>query len=368
MPKPVSFGIIGRGWRAGCYARIAHMLPGQFHVMGIAARTADLAPSFGRIPVYHKLAELLSAKPDFVVLAVSKEAAAPYLLELAKQNIPVLAETPPAPSLNQLAELYRSLPPGTASQIQAAEHYALQPHHAARLQAICNGLIGAVHEASLSVAHGYHAIHLFRRYLAISRIEEAAVRMQGHRSIQPVVKGPHRGQLPEIRQLIHASRDSAILEFPSGQTGWYDFTREQYFSPIRKSRLLIRGEQGELENNKLRYINNQFQLIQLRLDRCVSGGESSLDPVSLQHLSLGQEVLYSNPFAGIPFSDEEIGVAVRLQRMNDYMQGAESYYSLHDACVDTYLAYSMEEAIAANGSLTVMPFEDWIRSRLPSSS
>ena len=35
-------------------------------------------------------------------------------------------------------------------------------------------------------------------------------------------------------------------------TVFYDFDKEQYFSPIRKDRLLIRGERGEFENNCVR--------------------------------------------------------------------------------------------------------------------
>ena len=72
--KPSRFGVVGTGWRAQFYLRLAGLLPAQLEVVGIVGRTQDSAEQSARrwdVPAYGSLPELVNAqRPDFVVSAV----------------------------------------------------------------------------------------------------------------------------------------------------------------------------------------------------------------------------------------------------------------------------------------------------------
>ena len=146
----VPFAIVGAGWSAGFYVRVARALPGIFRVAGVLTRDAGRAPhasdAWG-VPVRSSIDEMLADRPAFVVLAVPRTAT-PYLLrELSDARVPVLAETPPAPDLDGLAGLADLA--ASDARIQVAEQYQFQPLHAARLALVASGRLGTVSQAQL---------------------------------------------------------------------------------------------------------------------------------------------------------------------------------------------------------------------------
>ncbi len=76
--------------------------------------------------------------PEFVVLAIKRGCVTDYLLELFEKGIPVLTETPPGESQEDLQKLwsaYEKYQP----KIQVAEQYFLQPLYASWHKAIAAG-------------------------------------------------------------------------------------------------------------------------------------------------------------------------------------------------------------------------------------
>jgi predicted dehydrogenase len=134
MVKPITFAVIGGGWRAEFFFRIAQAMPEKFRIAGCLAKTeatrARLKAGWG-FPVFDDLNALLNEGPEFVVTSVPRAASGPLLVQLASQDMPVLAETPPASDLQGLIELWKNLP--NNARVQVAEQYPFQPLHAARL-------------------------------------------------------------------------------------------------------------------------------------------------------------------------------------------------------------------------------------------
>ena len=93
-----NYMIIGYGWRADFYYRIARLLPEQFSicagVLRTEARAKEVALKEG-IFATADLDQALERKPDFAVLCVPRDFAKDYLLKLMEIGIPVLCETPP---------------------------------------------------------------------------------------------------------------------------------------------------------------------------------------------------------------------------------------------------------------------------------
>lgn len=78
-----------------------------------------------------------------------------------------LAETPPAPDLAGLHELWRRV--SDSGLVQVAEQYTRMPAHAARLALVDSGVIGTPTRVDVSSTHQYHAVSLIRAFLGVGR-------------------------------------------------------------------------------------------------------------------------------------------------------------------------------------------------------
>ncbi|MDF2924950.1 MAG: oxidoreductase [Paenibacillaceae bacterium] len=343
----ITFAIVGGGWRSEFYLRIAAALPDRFHVAGVLLRDPQKRLALSHrwnVRAYTDISELEGDwSVDFTVLTVSKTAAPEWITGLTERGIAVLAETPPAPDADSLRLLRRSLSP--EARIQVAEQYPLQPLHHARTALIRAGKIGEPVHVQASVAHGYHGISLIRQWLGHQGAVPCTI--SGQRLVSSVLEGRVRDKLPEAERLKESTQDLALFQFDNGQSAVLDFTYDQYFSPIRRNRLLIRGTRGEIRDSCVDYMADFRTAFSGVLQRVMTGGEGSLEPLSLEGVLWGEQWLYRNPFHPVPLTDEELAIAELLLRMGQYAKGETgAAYSFQEAAVDTELAFCMEQALA----------------------
>lgn len=348
--KKTTFGILGGGWRAEFYLRIAKALPEEFEVGEIwvrdEAKARDLEARWG-VKATADLEGFLGRRAfSFAVLSLTRSVAGAYMERLAKLDIPVLTETPPAESLEGLLRLYERVG-GLASRVQVAEQFIHQPMHAARLAVARSGLLGGVSHVQVSAGHGYHGISLIRHLLGIG-FEDAEIR--GEQIVSPLIQGPNRHGLPPQEVLTDSRQDLALLCF-GGRTALYDFTYDQYFSRIRGHRVLIRGHRGEIEGREVRFLRDYRTPVALELRRVDAGQDGTLEGYYHEGVLCGSDWVYRNPFPGARLSDEEIAMAVCLRNMADYAHGGPSFYGLAEASQDQYLSLLMAEAIQTGRSV-----------------
>jgi predicted dehydrogenase len=359
MNKLISFGLVGGAWRAEFFFRIAKALPERFQVVGCVTKNAarrERIKAGWNIPVFDHVDDLLSRKPDFVVTSVPWAASGPILLELALQNVPVLAETPPAADLAALTHLWTSLPPN--ARIQVAEQYAFQPLHAARLAFVRAGKIGNVSEAQVSIAHGYHGISLIRKFLNIG-FEDAVIHALDFKS--PLVAGPDRSGPPPAEKEIESLQTIAHLQFGQ-KLAVFDFTGDQYFSWIRSHRLLVRGDRGEINNLDAAYLDDFRTPVRIRFERNDAGLTGNLEGHHHKGYSAGVSMWYENPFVPGRLSDDEIAIATCLQSMGCYLETGKPFYSLAEASQDHYLGILIGEAVKT-GRTVESAKQVWQQSR-----
>ncbi|MCS7462943.1 Gfo/Idh/MocA family oxidoreductase [Paenibacillus doosanensis] len=354
MSKPVQFSIIGgAGFRAQYYLRIAQALPDRFRVSGMVVRDEAKGQAMQRqwgTNVYPSLEKLLEReRPDFVVVSVSRSASPDYLLRLAELSIPALAETPPAPDLEGLLELHERLTLRGA-RVQVAEQYHLQPIQAARLAFIRSGRLGRISEASVSISHLYHGVSLIRKMLGAG-FEE--VRIRGMRFTSDWVAGPDRSGPPAEERIVALQRDLAWLDF-GDKLGIYDFTKDQHRSWTRSNHLSVRGQRGEIFDNRIRVLADHATPLYLDLKRINRGEEENQEGYFLKGIMAGDQWLYDNPFAPARLYDDEIGIASCLQLMAEYAAGGPEFYSLREASQDHYLGMMIERAIATGETVTAV--------------
>ncbi len=353
-----SFAIVGGGWRAEFYMRIARAMPQRFRVHTMLVRDElkgkDIEREWG-IPTVRTMEALLAQADhyEFAVVSVGRGVAPELIRQLAEREIPVLAETPPASDVDALVALYGALP--RQAKIQVAEQYLFQPLHAARIALVRSGKLGDISHVQMSAAHDYHGVSLIRKLLGVG-FDKAVIRGEQFPSL--IARGPSRQGDPQEDGMVETSQQLATLRF-GDKLAVYDFTREQYFSWIRRSRILVRGSLGELVDEQASYLLDYATPVHLELRRVDKGHGGNLEGYYHKGILAGEQWLYRNPTAPARLSDEEIAIATSLLQMADYVSGrAGSFYSLSEAAQDHYLSLLMLEAIKT-GETVVSARQPW---------
>lgn len=351
----VKFSIIGgAGFRAQYYLRIAAALPEQFQVSGMVVRNEgqgkEMEAKWGAA-TYRTLEELLANEsPDFVVVSVNVTNTVDYVLKLAELGIPALLETPPAPDLEGLEELHKRLTL-TGARVQVAEQYHLYPMQAARQALIRSGQLGRITETTVSISQTYHAVSLIRKMLGIT-FEE--VRIRAMRFESNWVQGPTRSGPPTEDKQVPLQRDLAWLDF-GDRLGIYDFTHNQHRSWVRSNHLSVRGERGEIFDDRVRIQQDSCTELQMELKRMNRGELENAEGYYLKGILFGDRWVYENPFAPARLYDDEIAIASCLLKMADYTRGGASFYSLAEASQDHYLGMMIEKAIQTGETMIARP-------------
>lgn len=345
MESPYRYGIVGGGWRAEFFLRIQAAMSDRFQLLGVVVRDPEKAARLEAgypVRTFRTVDALLDADaPEFLVSSVSYAANGEMNGRLMRTGLPILAETPPAATLDEMQGLWEQCIAANG-KLQVAEQFHRQPHHAARIEAIRHGLLGPVHTAHVSVCHGYHGVSLLRRFLGIG-FENAVVlgagwsdrvRDPGNRSGAP--------EAPEVRTVPH---QVALLSFENGAQGVFDFTSIQYYSAIRPQRVMVRGELGEIVDLTVHAADERNDAIPLRFERIAAGAFGNLEGAHLKGIRLGGEWMYRNPTAPARLSDEEIAIADMLGRMGSWVRGGgPEPYPLAEGMQDHYLGLLIREA------------------------
>ena len=352
------FCLIGSGWRAEFYIRIAKALPEQFSLQAVLIRDAEKGRQFSErfgVKVVHSLEALLAEKPDFIVLAIKRGVVTNYLLRLFETGVPVLTETPPGESLEDLQRLWdgflRFQP-----KVQVAEQYFLQPLYAAWHRAIEEELLGNVTNISLSALHGYHGMSMIRWMLGI-RGERCT--MYGKRYYFPVTETYGREGMVFDGKTFICPRDHVTIEFENGKTAFFDFSDPaQYHSFIRTRQLNIQGERGEIDDLTIRYLTKDHMPVTQSLNR-IDLGVYGNQEWSHYGLMLGEQFLYRTPFVNARLNDDELAVGTLLLRMKEYLQTGKNCYCLADALQDMYLCLTMEKAMKREYQPVTTELQPW---------
>ncbi len=339
----IKFGIVGAGWRSEFYLRIAKAMPERFEVTGMVIRNEEKRPRFAQrwgVKTFATLDEMLAqTSPSFVVSSVSWAANPEVLKDLVERGLPALSETPPAPDLPRLIEVNKLTAKG--GRIQVAEQYHAQPHHAALLTLVKKKLIGCASQAQVSVGHGYHGISLIRRFL---RLGYESPKIIGCRFESPIVVAPGWNGPQEKETIKTSQQDFYWLDF-GDRLGLLDFTDDQYFGWLRNTRILIRGERGEIVNDRIYYLKNHRTPIELNLVRRTAGIGSNLEGNHLQGYLAGEEWIYENPCAPASLADDEIAIATCLMKMDEYVRTGEEFYPLAEGSQDHYLYLLCQQSV-----------------------
>lgn len=353
--NPLSFVIVGSGWRAMFYVRLAQRFPKLFHLQYVLCRTQEKARKLQQegIPAVASPDKCRAANPDFVVVAVSKSSISQVAEEWAMMGFPVLCETPAGMSIAELKRLWE-LQQRQGARIQVAEQYCRYPAIKAGLNAVQEGLLGEPYAVSLSVAHDYHAVSLIRHMLGTG-IE--SVKLIGKKYCFPVTETDSRYGPVTDGSVKDRERTRVEMGFASGKYAFYDFSGVQYHSFIRARHLNVQGRDGEWNDTYLRYVDGEHQSV----ERCLL---SYLDPAYavLETEKLREESRTWTPALTLSEEQDEYAIATMLFDMGEYIRTGQEVYPLSHALEDAYVWLLMQEAVRRPGEIIESQAMPWQRS------
>ena len=339
----ISFIIVGSGYRAAFYGRIARTFPKLFRALFLC-RSKEKAEKISQetgIPAVLSKEECLEFRPDFVIVAVNKDNIASVAEEWISLGFPVALETPAGSREEELLRLY-DLKVTHNARITVMEQYHRYPSLMAGLHAITAGKIGVPWSAYLSLAHDYHGASLLRRMLMLG-YEPFTV--MGCASRHPVTETDSRYGPVLDGRTTDRQRDTLIFSFSSGKTAVYDFCGVQYHSFIRSRHLTVRGEKGEWSDTQITYVNQNNLPVRKILIPEIPEKYRILDTPSLISLrtSLPQALTMDT-------CQDEFAMASMLLDMRDYLDGGPEVYPLEEALEDAAWWLLMQEAEANPGT------------------
>lgn len=333
----IKYGIVGAGWRSEFYLRIAALMPDAFKVSGIYIRNRQKREEFSKkynTPIFDTLEKLLETDYDFIVSCVNKTGICDAIRELADKNIPILTETPIGTSNKEIDDFLCEIKPEW--RVQVAEQFHFMPRNAAIKSVIESGILGEITQVQLSCCHDYHAASLIRFFLGTG---DEMPETSAFTLTDTVNRYNSRAGLLSEPETVTAEEKFVVLIFKD-RTALYDFNYEQYFSDIRRSRILIRGTNGEIFNDECTYLKNGLPH-SFTLRRNSYGANESLDGFTLVNITAEGNVLYENPFKSARLSDEEIAIATCLLNMKKYIDTGIPFYSLEEAAIDSKIFLSV---------------------------
>ncbi len=348
---PGTFALIGTGWRSEFFLRLARQAPSRLRVSGVVTRSAERAEAVAAawdVPVFRSADELLAAtESDFVIPCVPWDASPAVITELVRAGARVLAETPPAPDLAGLRELWAAV--GPSGLVQVAEQYTRMPAHAVRGTLVDRGRIGEVGSVQVSSTHMYHAMALIRRLLGVG-FTPATVHARNFGA--PLADPLNRDGWTGDTAAKPATTTLATLDF-GGPMGLYDFTDNQWWNPLRARRIVVRGSHGEIVDDTLTRLADPRSVVDSPLVRRRAGVDLNLEGVDLDHISVDGEVLWRNRLNGARLSEDDLAVTDLLLDTVAWARGqAPAPYPLAEACQDHQLALAVEESLRTGGPVT----------------
>lgn len=350
---PVRLGIVGTGSRLQTFLRVAHRIPNHLQISGVVSRSAERAAQVAAesgVRAYSSLEDLLAAdRPDAVVATVPWAATPGVIRDAVRLGVHVLAETPPAPTVEELRELWADV--GDNPLVQVAEQYLLMPGHAARLALARSGLVGDVTSVQVSSSHGYHVTSMIRHLLGVG-FAPATVTAHAFRTPLANPLGPQGWTGDAAPEKLTTTL--AVLDFGDGRMGLYDFTENQWWNPLRSRRIVVRGTLGEIVDDSVVRLVDATTVLESTITRRSTGRDMDLQGFDLDHVSHEGTVLWRNPWYGARLSEDELAIAEILTREGAYARGeGPAPYPLADACQDHLLALAIEESAASGAPVTV---------------
>ena len=116
----------------------------------------------------------------------------------------------------------------------------------------------------------------------------------------------------------------------------------------------VQGVNGELDDLTLRYTDDKFHPVMRKLE--VNWME---DKKAIRSVTMGNEVLYENPFSAGIMPQDETAIAALMMGMKQFIEDGTPVYPLADALQDAYTLILMNQALEHPGEVVKSDPQIW---------
>lgn len=330
------FIIVGSGWRAMYYVRIAKALPELFELSAVLCRTEEKALKIASEYEIHtttSIEECMNYHPDFVVVAVTKTSIYQVTKEWLNRGYPVLCETPASLELSELQDLWELHRNG--AKLQVAEQYSKYPTYASQLKLLSQNILAEPYNVTISQIHDYHAVSIIRKILNV----KPDVTIFGKKYVYPVTETLTRYEKLFDGRIADKERVRLTFEFDNGKVAYYDFSSIQYRSTIRTNYFNVQGPRGEMVNSTFQYLDEE------NLPHKESISIQSYKSGQIKSISFLDKIIYKCPYDDRGLTEDEIAISTFMMGMKNYNLTGEPIYPLEDALTDAYFTILMNQAL-----------------------
>ena len=352
--NPLSFIIVGSGFRSLFFARIAKRYPELFHLNYLLCRTEEKANRLAHeeeSPTTTSWEQCRESAPDFVVVAVSRGSICSVAKEWIERGFPVLLETPAGETVEELKELWE-LKEKCGAKIQVAEQYHRYPVLAAGIRAVEQGRLKEPYAVTLSVAHDYHGASLIRKMLHMTRFEKMTLRGSCYQ-FSVTETDSRYGRITD-GSVKEQNRTHTTIEFESGKVAFYDFSGIQYRSFIRSRHVNVRGRDGEWNDTILRYVKEDHLPVVEEMTPYLNPRYKELETEELKQICSRW-----NPVLTLEAVQDEYAIATMMFDMREYLETGREVYPLADSLEDAYMFTLIQEAAGRHGEAVLSEEMPW---------
>ncbi len=355
--KPLSFIVVGSGWRSLFFVRIAKRFPELFELKYMLCRTQEKAE---KMAAEYGIATTTSeevceqAKPDFVVNAVNRVNLFDVTKTWSDKGFPVFMETPAADSKEQLKAVWEMLQRG--AKIQVAEQYHRYPFLAAGLKAIEEEKIADPYAVHLSMVHDYHGASMIRRMLEPHHPMELKLQyLSGCSYSFRVTETDSRAGAITDGRVKESGRTVVTLQFENNKVAFYDFCGTQYHSFIRSRHLNVQGRDGEWNDTLLRYVGEDHLPVTEEVKAYLNPKYHMFENEELHRLKNEWK-----PYLDLKnTAQDEYAIATMMLDMREYIEGGAEVYPMREALEDAYWTLLIRKAVQNRGEKIVPEKMPW---------
>ena len=305
----IKFALIGYGYRAKFYERVAKTLNTEFEltVICVTKDEVEKVKNETQIDTISSVNDLKNYEFDFVVNCASKNIISKLSLELVSMGYKVLQETPCALTVQELEKITKM---NLSDKLFIAEQYYLFPKYQQIINIVQSNKLGEVNELFIEAMHDYHAYSIIREIL---NVNETEFKLYGKQYRDLITRTKTRYEDYKDGVLVGHNSKHVVFDF-GDKRAIYNFTSEQYRSPIRMPYINVRGTRGEIINNEVRYLNDSNELVIEKL---------------LDHNHI--------------LTEDEYAISQMLDMLGNKIKGQGDFYSLDNAIEDAYVSILMNE-------------------------